>query len=156
MQTKTGVSLGTRLNRGWVLRPRWALTRETVVPSVHFEPRPVFCAHPSVQSGYTPLLCACQYQKAETVRALLGLPEESSPELGIPPGGVRIDLYATDTTKDGAVGLMSGLHIAAIHDSYEIASALLLKGCSLDIADAEVCHYEHDVALTVLLCSLVG
>ncbi len=71
------------------------------------------------------------------MKALLGVPSSSSTELGTHEV-VRVDLYVTDVKTEGSTGLLSGLHLAASHDSQEIASVLLSKGCHMDIVNSEV------------------
>lgn len=40
--------------------------------------------------------------------------------------------------KDGRTGEKSALHLAAVHDSVEIAKVLIEKGCRIDRADLKV------------------
>ena len=71
---------------------------------------------------------ACEYQKLELVRYLLR-------EV---PG---VDASACAEEKDpniGKVGSKTGLHLAAIHDSPEIAQELIAKQCPLDVQDCVV------------------
>ncbi len=50
-----------------------------------------------------------------------------------------MDLYVADIkAEEGLTGSKSGLHIAAIHDTLEIARVLVQKGCRMDITNAEV------------------
>ena len=80
------------------------------------------------QKNYTPLLVACEYQKLEVVRYLL---QE------IP--GIDASAYAEEKDpKTGNVGSKTGLHLAAIHDSPEIAQELIAKQCPLDVQDCVV------------------
>lgn len=80
------------------------------------------------QSGYSPLLIACEYQKAEAVKFLLELPN------------INVSVCAEHVSDgdDEEVKGKSALHIAAIHDSAEIAEMLIEKGCPLLVQDLEV------------------
>ncbi len=82
------------------------------------------------------------------MKALLGLPVDGSSELGIAPGSVRVDLCASDknTGDDGDTGSLSGLHIAAPHETdkmLEIAGILISKGCPMDVVNAKVTVCLH-------------
>ena len=45
--------------------------------------------------------------------------------------------------EEGRQGGMTGLHLAAIHDSPEIASLLIEKGCPINSLDKEVNNTEY-------------
>ena len=75
-----------------------------------------------VQKGYTPLLVACEYQHKDMVEYLLSLPD--------------VDPSAS-TSMDGSGEGNTGLHIAAIHDSPEIAK-LLIDRCPTAVFNKEV------------------
>lgn len=53
---------------------------------------------------------------------------------------------------------MTGLHLAAIHDSPEIANLLIIKGCPVDTQDEKVClshllkAQEEGFCNSVLVC----
>ena len=68
------------------------------------------------QSGYTPLLVTCEYQRKDMVEYLLSLP--------------KVDPSAS-TSMDGSEEGNTGLHIAAIHDSPDIADLLIHRGCPI-------------------------
>ena len=87
------------------------------------------------QSGYTPLLTACEYQKAEAVEYLLTLPNI---DLSVCAEHVPISDDDVPDGLDGEGKGKSALHIAAIHDSGRIAKMLIEKGCPLCIQDLEV------------------
>ena len=77
-----------------------------------------------IQAGYTPLLAACEYQNVAAAQLLLD-------------HGADASLCAKD--GDDQEGKKSGLHVAAIHDSKDIAKLLLDKECPIDTKDSEVC-----------------
>ena len=90
------------------------------------------------QKNYTPLLVACEYQKLEVVRYLLE-GDQGARDVGVENLGV--DVSASAEEKDAAtqnVGRKTGLHLAAIHDSLDIAQELIMKGCPLDTQDCVV------------------
>jgi len=86
------------------------------------------------QCGYTPLLTACEYQKIDIVRYLAKIVE------------VNFSVCCADqhpgTNEEDQQGGMTGLHLAAIHDSPEIASLLIEKGCPINGLDKEVNNTE--------------
>ena len=92
------------------------------------------------QPGYTPLLIACQYQKTGIVR-YLGTEEVA----GVDFSACCADSEGADE-EDGQKR-MTGLHLAAIHDSPEIANLLIMKRCPVDTQDEMVCMcailHEH-------------
>ncbi len=54
---------------------------------------------------------------------------------------VDVSDFVEESSDDGErTGEKSALHIAAIHDSAEIAKALLDKGCKADRKDIMVCN----------------
>ena len=67
------------------------------------------CFHLVLQNGFTPLLVACEYQHKDMVECLL-------------------TLKSVDPSASTVVG-NTGLHIAAIHDSPDIANLLIDHGC---------------------------
>jgi len=85
--------------------------------------------------GYTPVLTACEYQKIDVVRYLAEIAE------------VNFSVCCADqhsgTDEEGRQGGMTGLHLAAIHDSPEIASLLIEKGCPINSLDKEVNNTEY-------------
>ena len=81
---------------------------------------------------------ACEYQKLEVVRYLLE-GDQGARDVGVENLGV--DVTASAEEKDAAtqnVGRKTGLHLAAIHDSLDIAQELIIKGCPLDTQDCVV------------------
>ena len=76
-----------------------------------------------LQKGCTPLLVACEYQHKDMVEYLLSLPE--------------VDPSAS-TSMDGSEEGNTGLHIAAIHDSPDIANLLIRYGCPTKAINGEV------------------
>eukprot|EP00731_Ephydatia_muelleri_P006395 Em0003g643a len=74
------------------------------------------------QKGCTPLLVACEYQHKDMVEYLLSLPE--------------VDPFAS-TSMDGSEEGNTGLHIAAIHDSPDIADLLIRRGCPIRATNGE-------------------
>ena len=84
-----------------------------------------FCS----QAGYSPFLKACEYQKLKTVEYLASRDD------------VDVSDFAKERTGEGEdvrTGEKSALHLAAIHDSHEIARVLVEKGCKMDRIDIEV------------------
>lgn len=83
------------------------------------------------QCGYTPLLTACEYQMIDIVRYLAKIPD------------VNFSVCCADQDNPGADeedwrGGMTGLHLAAIHDSPEIASLLIEMGCPINTQNEQV------------------
>ena len=83
---------------------------------------------------------ACEYQKLEVVRYLLR-EDQGTRDLGVRDLGV--DAKARAVEKDPKTKRImghnkTGLHLAAIHDSPEIAQELIAKGCPLDAKDYKV------------------
>ena len=60
---------------------------------------------------------------------------------------VNFSVYCVDqhsgTNEEDRQGGMTGLHLAAIHDSPEIASLLIEKGCPINTLDNEVNNTEY-------------
>ena len=60
---------------------------------------------------------------------------------------VNFSVYCVDqhsgTNEEDRQGGMTGLHLAAIHDSPEIASLLIEKGCPINSLDKEVNNTEY-------------
>ena len=84
---------------------------------------------PDIQSGYSPLLIACEYQKLKTVKYLATRDD------------VDVSDFAEERSGEGdnrRMGEKSALHLAAIHDSPEIAKVLIEKGCRIDRVDSQV------------------
>ena len=82
-----------------------------------------------LQKDYSPLLIACEYQKLKTVVYLTSRDD------------VDVSDFAEERTKEGddvRTGEKSALHLAAIHDSHEIARVLIEKGCKIDRVDSKV------------------
>ena len=81
------------------------------------------------------MLIACEYQKADAVRYLLELSD--------------VDVSAcaehVPDSSDEEIKGKSALHIAAIHDSAEIAELLIEKGCPLLVQDLEVSEMRMTV-----------
>lgn len=102
----------------------------------------------NVKVGYSPLLTACEYQKVETVRYLA-----SREDIDV--------LYSAEEVGPGErVGHKSGLHLAAIHDSSDIADILLKHGCTVDIVDEKVrlptvAHLDGSLMSLSTLCMLM-
>lgn len=78
------------------------------------------------------MLIACEYQKIEAVQCLL-----EYPNIDVTACAERVPVSEGDDVDVDAEG-KSALHIAAIHDSVEIAKMLIEKGCPLLIQDLEV------------------
>ena len=87
------------------------------------------------QCGYTPFLMACEYQKIEIVQYLAEIAE------------VNISVCCE--------GGMTGLHLAAIHDSLEIARFLMKKGCPIDALDEAVNNTEYVYHVASSVSSMV-
>ena len=100
------------------------------------------------QRGYTPLLTACEYQRIDIVRHLAKIAEVNF-------SACCAD-QDSDTDEEGRQWGMMGLHLAAIHDSPEIASLLIEKGCPIDALDEEVNNtdyvYHFVSSVNVQLC----
>ncbi len=99
------------------------------------------------QAGYTPLLMACEYQRVATVKCLVEQPV--------------VDLSAfVQEDKHGKTGEKSALHIAAIHDSSEIAKTLINKGCKIDRKDINVrtiyIHVMYILSFVSYMCTRVA
>jgi ankyrin repeat protein len=75
-----------------------------------------------LQSGYTPFLVACEYQKLEMMRYFMQLP------------GVDIEACCHGAEGMGA----TGLHLAAYHNALGVAELLIEAGCRLDAVDKNV------------------
>ena len=81
---------------------------------------------------------ACEYQKHEVVRYLLR-EDQGAQDMGVEDLGVDASASAEEIDAEtGNVGRKTGLHLAAIHDSLDIAYELITKGCPLDIQDLVV------------------
>ena len=82
---------------------------------------------------------ACEYQKLEVVRYLLR-EDEGARDVGV--RDLSVDASARAMEKDPktnkVIGHKTGLHLAAIHDSPEIAQELIAKGCPLAAQDCRV------------------
>ena len=83
---------------------------------------------------------ACEYQKLEVVRYLLR-EDEGARDVGV--RDLSVDASACAMEKDPKTNKIigrnkTGLHLAAIHDSPEIAQELIAKGCPLDTQDCRV------------------
>jgi len=87
------------------------------------------------QCGYTPLLTACEYQKLNVVKYLAEVDEVNF--------SVCCAIRDSGIDEEGRQGGMTGLHLAAIHDSPEIASLLIEKGCPINGLDKEVNNTEY-------------
>jgi len=87
------------------------------------------------QRGYTPLLTACEYQRIDIVRHLAKIAEVNF--------AACCAGQDSDTDEEGRQGGMMGLHLAAIHDSPEIASLLIEKGCPIDALDEKVNNTDY-------------
>ncbi len=77
------------------------------------------------------MLTACEYQKVDAVHYLVG---RSDVDVS--------DFVVESSDEGGRTGEKSALHIAAIHDSEEIAKALLDKGCKANRKDKMVCNQK--------------
>ena len=83
------------------------------------------------QPGYTPLLIACRHQKTDIVKYFAGI------------DGVDFSACCESSrnNEDGQKGI-TGLHLAAIHDSPEIARLLIEKKCPVLTQNEKVCLWE--------------
>ena len=90
------------------------------------------------QCGYTPLLMACQYQMIDIVRYLAEIAEVNfSVCCADQDSGTSADEDYRLGEMTG-LGKMTGLHLAAIDDTPEIASVLIEKGCPINALNEEV------------------
>ena len=83
---------------------------------------------------------ACEYQKREVVRYLLR-EDQGAKDMGVRDLGVDTTARAVerDPKSKKIIGHnKTGLHMAAIHDSPEIAEELIAKGCPLEAQDYRV------------------
>ena len=90
------------------------------------------------------MLTACEYQKVDAVHYLVG---RSDVDVS--------DFVVESSDEGGRTGEKSALHIAAIHDSEEIAKALLDKGCKANRKDIMVCKLLQHVHVQFICSSCI-
>lgn len=89
------------------------------------------------QSGYTPLLVACEYKKVDIVTHLTG----ELAEKGL------VDVAACCQSNEEGIG-MNGLHLAALHDSKKVAELFVkIEKYPLNGVDKKVCSIQRTLVM---------